>query len=124
MTDETLERLLRAIVREEIAPLADRIDRLDAAVRALAPRKGPDDAALVHAIVVAIGGRPFTAAELLERAEALAAEGEALRAAIGSRNSRKLGKLFERIEGVEFDGLRVHRVRPISGVMIWVIKGG
>jgi hypothetical protein len=115
------ESLMLALLREILAGQA-------AILEALGRKQEPDAAiaALLHAIVAVFGGSLFTVKQVMAHAEL--PEAEALRAAIfgavGSMNNpHKLGKLFGRIAGIEYDGLAVHKIGTTSHVMGWMVKG-
>jgi len=87
-----------------------------------------DDAALsglVRAIAAASNGLTFTVAELLLHAEIVADHAadqrlhDAIVGAVGQVNGRRLGKLLGRIEGHEFDGLRIVRVGADRNGITW-----
>jgi len=121
MNDEALLALLHEILAGQRAILEalGRKQKPDAAIAAAAI------AALLRAIVAVFSGSLFTVKQVLAHAEL--PEAEALRAAIfgavGSRNiPHKLGDLFRKIVGIEYDGLAVHKVGTTSRVMGWMVK--
>lgn len=81
----------------------------------------PATADLLRAIESACGALPFTSSDLLAHAELpdCADLAVAIVACIGAASARKLGKLLCRIEGVDVDGLAVHRVSEGRDGIVW-----
>ncbi len=85
---------------------------------------GRADAGLVRAIATAFpGSYVFSARELMEHAQLPTAAplADAL-AASGSPSARHLGKTLRRIEGRDFDGLRVVRVGDDRDGAVWQLR--
>lgn len=117
--------------RARIDRLEAEVLRLSAEIAALRPRQRADPeaaAALMPAIIAALGGEPFTSADLRDHAAlpGAAALRAAIFAAVGSTSPRKIGKFLCAIEGRDFDGLSVHRLssklRP--GILWKVVAAG
>jgi hypothetical protein len=98
-----------------------------AAPRALPPiaTYGADDAELLRAIAATSEGRKFSVSELLLRAEVVLdpAEDRRLRdaivAALGEVNGKRLGQLLRRVEGADIDSLCVARVGRARDGVSW-----
>ncbi|MEJ7669576.1 MAG: hypothetical protein WKH97_12740 [Casimicrobiaceae bacterium] len=85
---------------------------------------------LLHAIAATTRGLKFTVNELLEHAEVVADRAadqrlhDAIIAACGGLNGRRLGKMLARLEGRELDGLRVVRVGVGRDGIAWRVVAG
>lgn len=82
------------------------------------------DAALVAAIGEAVGGREFTAAELVGHVETVGDPLARLMAAGlgGKLTSRAVGKLLARLDGKPCDGLEVRRLGDDRNGAIWAVR--
>lgn len=111
------DALLRQVLTEVVALRAD-LERAG-----LLPPKD-DDGRLVAAIAEAVGGRLFTAAELLEHAEAVGGALPGLMAAGlgGKLTSRGLGRLLARLDRKPFDDLEVQRLGVDRNGAIWAVR--
>lgn len=125
MAPDDLARTLGAIQAQLDAILAGQREIL-AALPARRARASAADRALVRAVFEAVGNRLFTSAEILDylanrQLAGASAIREALLAAIDDPTSIRLGKLLERIQDVELDGLRVVRAKNEGGSALWSV---
>jgi hypothetical protein len=120
---ESLLELILAEVRGLRADLAASVPR---------PRKpiaayDRNDAELLRAIASTSEGRKFSVSELLERVELVedrAADRrlrQAIVAALGTVDGRRLGQLLRRVEGADIEQLRVVRVGENRDGIAWRI---
>lgn len=113
----------RPPIRSDTEQLMAQVARLTAAVeemrvdllRGLARMNGDEATpALLRAILEHVGDRTrsFSAREVIDysKLRAAATLREALTAALGGPNARALGKLFERIEGYDIDGMVIEQI--------------
>lgn len=127
MTD--LPALLREVLQGQQEILAE-LQELRAAVAARPGRKptcSAEDLALVQAIHLAVGSRAFVASEIIDymlapRMKGAAEICAALRAAIAEPDSRRLGKLLKRLDGLDLDGFRVVRVGEDREGAVWSVE--
>jgi hypothetical protein len=114
LPDRSYRELLEALMAE--------VQALRAALRAAQPgtarRPEEDLAPLALAIAEAVGCHDFNAGELLD----LAAHKEQLREALGSRNARQIGKLLSRMEGHDFDSVRLVRLTTDRDGAVWSVQ--
>ena len=89
----------------------------------------PGEADLLRAIAATTEGLKFTVSELLLHAEVVADRAadqrlhDAIVAAVGAINGRRLGKLLRRVEGSNIDGLCVIRVGADRDGVSWRVCG-
>jgi hypothetical protein len=88
---------------------------LEARQTAPAPR-----AAVVAALAAAVGGRPFTSAEVVALTTSVPELAATLEAA-WLDSSRQIGKALAALEGVPVGGLRVVRLGERAGAAVWRI---
>jgi hypothetical protein len=115
-SDPLVVALLEKILEGQAAILAEL-----RAGRATSRESAEGAADLLRAIESACGALPFTAADLIEHA-ALPERAElaaAIVGCIGTASARKLGKLLFKVEGVDLDGLAVHRIRQGRDGIEW-----
>ncbi|MBA3505913.1 MAG: hypothetical protein H0T80_09075 [Betaproteobacteria bacterium] len=125
MSDQLAVALLTQI-RDELRAIHTTL-----AARRPAASVNDDSAAdLLRAIAATTRGLTFTVSELLEHAEIVADRAadqrlhDAIVAACGAVNGRRLGKLLGRLEGRELDGLRVVRVGVGRDGIAWRVVAG
>jgi hypothetical protein len=77
--------------------------------------------ALIKCIYDLKGSRAFLAADIVLDCDAMENESlkNAILDAIGQTNVRKLGKLFESIEGEDFNGVKIRRYRNTRDGLLW-----
>lgn len=82
------------------------------------------DAALVAAIGDAVGGRVFTASELVGHVETVGDPlARLMSAGLGGKlTSRGVGKLLARLDGKPCDGLEVRRLGDDRNGAIWAVR--
>ena len=120
-----LVEMLAKLHAEQIAQreiLTDILRRLDAG-RWQATGHGPRDdadAALVQTIAAAVGGRRFTAKELLAHGRVDARLAAAI-AATDTDTPRELGKLFQRLDGRPCNGLVLERADVSRDGLVWCV---
>ena len=88
------------------------------------PPPKPGDARyaeLVAAIRAAIGDRVFSSAELIEHCDVAPELAVAITETVGGFNTRKVGRVLRRVEGMDLDGLRVARIGSDSNGVTWQI---
>jgi hypothetical protein len=118
---------LLAEIRDELRGL--RADLAASAPRAVTPIAAYDrnDAELLRAIAATSEGRKFSVSGLLERVEAVedrAADRrlrQAIVAALGTVDGRRLGQLLRRVENADIEQLRVVRVGENRDGIAWRI---
>jgi hypothetical protein len=89
------------------------------------PRAEPGDSRyveLVAAIRSAAADRVFSSAELIAHCEVAPELGQAIAAAVGSLNVRKLGRALRRCEGMDVGGLIVSRIGQDSAGVAWRVR--
>jgi len=89
------------------------------------PKPQPGDsrcAGLAAAIRAAVGDRAFSSAELVVHCEVVPELAQAITAAVGGLNTRKLGRALRRVEGMDLDGLIVTRIGQDSSGVCWRIR--
>jgi hypothetical protein len=108
---------------DDLARAAAALERIAAA---LERHTGPPDpaAALLTLIAEFVGARVFTVRELVSHAAM--PEHASLRLEIANvvtleHQAKRLGKLFERIEGLPIAGLRLQRVTREAAGVVWSI---
>jgi hypothetical protein len=104
--------------------LLERIEHLEARLEALERRSRPrdaDDTRVLLAVASSIGGRRFSAAEVIRDAPWAPELAEALEAA-DCDSPRSLGRLFARLEGRDLHGLRLERVAEDRFGIVWVVR--
>ena len=105
------------VIESRIASLEARAQFLETRL-APGPRD-PSDRALVHVLGTASCGERFTAAGMWRRAlvgdVALA---DAL-ATCDMENAKQLGKLLRRLEGIDVDGVTIHREGSNREGLVW-----
>lgn len=114
MNDEALD-LLRII--------AEDVRAIRLAVERERPHR-PDDvaASLLRAIINTIGTRVFTCCDLVEHAALAPALRSAIVGAVGeAMKPQRIGKLLQRVEGLDFDGLSAHRIGSDREGAVWTI---
>jgi len=77
---------------------------------------------LVRAMRETVRDKAFTTAELVEYAGLVPALREAIVAAVGALNPRRIGKLLRRIEGHDFDGVNIIRIGADSSGVVWGVR--
>jgi hypothetical protein len=90
-------------------------------------RPAPSDARyteLVRAIAKSAVDRVFSSAELVAHCEVTPELADAITAAVGGLNARKVGRALRRVEGMDLDGLIVTRVGSDSNGVSWRITRG
>ena len=118
--------LLATLHAEQVAQRAilDAILRRLDAGRWQATGHGPRDdadAALVETIAAAVGGRRFSAKELLAHGRVDARLAAAI-AATDTDTPRELGKLFQRLDGRPCNGLVLERVSASRDGLVWAVR--
>jgi hypothetical protein len=117
-----IEKLLRELLAVERANLVELRGLRGDLRRAVSPPAGEIETNLIREIAAACGARAFVSSELI----GAAAVRPSLRIAIeafGEIDARRLGKVLQRIEGRDCDGLSVVRAGDSGGGAIWVLKG-
>ncbi|MBA3776979.1 MAG: hypothetical protein H0X11_11155 [Betaproteobacteria bacterium] len=116
-----------------LTQIRDELRAIHTTLAARRPAASVDDdsaADLLRAIAATTRGLTFTVSELLEHAEIVADRAadqrlhDAIVAACGAVNGRRLGKLLGRLEGRELDGLRVVRVGVGRDGIAWRVVAG
>jgi len=111
-------------VPANLGRIADALERLVVVAERLSgvPQR-PEIGALLAAIHARVGDAVFVSPELVEFALVAAAEElrDAILAAVGSLNPRRLGRRFAEVEGEEHDGYRLRRVGADRDGICWQV---
>lgn len=117
--EEIGSREFARLVLAELRDISARLERIERAAKSVSP-----DAALLAAISREVGAASFSAADLIRAAQKphRVALAEAIHAAVGQLNARRLGRRVARFQGRESWGFVVeHQGKDRAGA-IWRIR--